>query len=280
MHAGAGDSAEDRSVSDFASRLVVIAVGLPLVLGLVYAGGWPLWVLLTAVGFLALHEFYGMTRPLRPIVIAGYLGLALTLFAYQEGGFVWVVGGLFATVALAFLLKGIAETRQSATVSVGCTVLGVAWIGIGLIGLMALRAIPHYGRTAAYAVLIAVWAGDSLAYVVGRLIGRHKLAPKISPGKTWEGFVGGTAATIFATFIVLYEHRNTFLSIGQALLLGLALAAAAPLGDLFESLLKRDMGVKDSGRLLGGHGGVLDRIDAQLFAAIAGYYVILAFWQV
>jgi len=79
---------------------------------------------------------------------------------------------------------------------------------------------------------------------------------------------------------LFYQDRDEFLSIGQSLLLGLALAAAAPLGDLFESLLKRDMGVKDSGRILGGHGGVLDRVDAQLFAAVAGFYVILAFDKV
>ena len=267
-------------MSNFASRIVVIAVGLPVVLGLVWLGGWWLLVLSAVIGFLALHEFYGMTRPLRPIVIAGYVGLALTLLAFQEGGFVWVVAGIFATVALSFVLKGLADTKQSATVSVGGTVLGVVWIGLGLVGLMALRALPDHGRLAAFTVLLAVWAGDTFAFFVGRLVGRHKLAPTISPGKTWEGFVGGTAATIFVTFVALYKDRDEFLSIGQALLLGLALAAAAPLGDLFESLLKRDMGVKDSGRLLAGHGGVLDRVDAQLFAAVAGFYVILAFGKV
>jgi len=88
---------------------------------------------------------------------------------------------------------------------------------------------------------------------------------------------GGTAASVFVTFVALYKDRDEFLSIGQILLLGAALAVAAPLGDLFESLLKRDMGVKDSGRLLAGHGGVLDRIDAQLFASVAALYLILAF---
>ena len=267
-------------MSNLGSRLLVGAIGLPLVLGLVWLGGWWLFVLTTVVGLLALHEFYGMTRPLRPIVIAGYLGLVLTMLAAQAGGFEWIAGGLFATVALSFLLKGLADTKQSATVAVGGTVLGVAWIGLGLVGLMFLRGIPEHGRLASFTVLLAVWAGDTFAFMAGRLVGRHKLAPTISPGKTWEGFIAGTAATVFVTFVALYQDRDKFLTIGQALLLGLALAAAAPLGDLFESLLKRDMGVKDSGRILGGHGGVLDRIDAQLFAAVAGYYVILAFGQV
>ena len=264
-------------MSNLTSRILVGAVGLPLVLGMVWLGGWWLFVLLAAVGLLALHEYYAMTRALRPIVIAGYLGLVLTLLAAQAGGFAWVAGGLFTTFALAFVLKGFAETRQSATVAVGGTMLGVAWIGLGLVYVLELRDLPEHGRLAAFAVLLAVWAGDTLAFFAGRLVGRHKLAPKISPGKTWEGFVAGTVATVFVTFVALYDDRHEFLSIGQAVLLGLAIATAAPLGDLFESLLKRDMGVKDSGRVLAGHGGVLDRIDAQLFASIAAFYVILAF---
>jgi phosphatidate cytidylyltransferase len=267
-------------VSGFGSRLAVVAVGLPLVLGVVWLGGWWLFLLAVVIGVGALHEYYEMTRPLRPIVIAGYLGLSLTLLAQQLGGLAWVPGGLFTTFALAFLLKGVTDSRQSTTVSVGGTMLGVAWIGLGLVFLLALRDIPGHGRLCSFAVLLAVWAGDTLAFFVGSLIGRHKLAPKISPGKTWEGLVGGTIATIFVTFVSFYDTRNTYLSIGQAVLLGLAIAVAAPLGDLFESLVKRDMGVKDSGNVLAGHGGILDRIDAQLFAAIAAFYVILAFDKV
>ena len=264
-------------MSNLASRLVVAAIGLPAVLGLVWLGGWWLWTLLVLGGLVALHEFYAMTRPLRPLVIAGYLGLVATMLAAQEGGFEWIPGGLFTTFALAFVLKGVAETRQSATVSVGATVLGVAWIGLGLISLMLLRDLHVHGRLTAFTVLLAVWAGDTLAYVCGRLLGRHKLAPAISPGKTWEGFVGGTVATVFVTWVALYDTRHTFLTTGESLVLGAVIALAAPLGDLFESSLKRDMGVKDTGRLLGGHGGVLDRIDAQLFAAVAAFYLILAF---
>ena len=267
-------------MSNLASRLVVGAVGLPLVLGMVWLGGPWLFFLAAIIGLLALHEYYAMTRPLRPIVIAGYLGLILTLLAAQAGGFAWILGGLATTFALAFLLKGFTETRQSATVAVGATVLGVAWIGLGLVFILLLRELPVHGRLASFAVLLAVWAGDTAAFFVGRLVGRHKLAPRISPGKTWEGLIAGTAATIFVAFVALYKDRDEFLSIGQALLLGLTIAVAGPLGDLFESLLKRDMGVKDTGKLLGGHGGVLDRLDAPLFASIAAFYVIHAFDKV
>jgi phosphatidate cytidylyltransferase len=153
--------------------------------------------------------------------------------------------------------------------------MGTIWIGGGLGFLILIRQFAVHGRLALFTVLLAVWAGDTLAYLGGRLLGRHKMAPTTSPGKTWEGFVFGTAATIFVTFIALY--KQDFLTIPQSIALGVAIAVAAPLGDLFESLMKRDAGVKDSGSLLGGHGGVLDRLDAFLFAAPAAYFAILAF---
>jgi phosphatidate cytidylyltransferase len=193
------------------------------------------------------------------------------------GGVAWLLGGVMLTLLLAFVLQGFAGTRQSATVAIGSTLLGAAWVGLGLAHVILLRDLPAHGRLAVFTVLLAVFAADTLAYFAGRLVGRHKLAPKLSPGKTWEGFVAGTAAAVAVAFFALYEDRDVFLSIPQALTLGAAVALAAAFGDLFESALKRDMGVKDTGRLLGGHGGVLDRIDSHLFAAPAAFYLILAF---
>ena len=115
--------------------------------------------------------------------------------------------------------------------------------------------IPEHGRLASFTLLLAVFADDTFAYLGGRALGRHKLAPALSPGKTLEGFVVGSIACVFVTFVALYHDRATYLSIGQALLLGLVIAVAAAAGDLFESMLKRDIGAKDTGALLGGHGG-------------------------
>jgi len=267
------------AMSPFLSRLAVAAVGLPLVLGLVYLGGWWLFALVAVAGVLALHEFYAMTRPLRPLAIAGFAGLFAILFGIKLGGLGWGAGGVLLTLALSFLLKGIADTRQSATVSVGTTVLGAGWIGFGLGYLLLVRGIPVSGRLAALTLLLAVFAGDTAAYAVGRIAGRHKLAPVVSPGKTWEGFVAGTIATVFVAWVALYKNKHGFLLHGRQFAFGFALAAAGPLGDLFESLLKRDMNVKDTGRLLAGHGGVLDRIDALLFASVTAFYVVAAFGE-
>lgn len=258
------------------SRLAVAAIGVPAVLGIVYLGGWWLFGLVAAAGLVALHEFWLMARTLRPLALAGYLGGALTLVGAELGGPQWALGGFMSTLALAFVLKGVAETRSTTTAAVGATVLGTAWIGFGLAHVLMIRGIDDNGRLLAFTVLLAVWASDTGAYFVGRLIGRHKLAPVTSPGKTWEGLVGGTACALAVPFFALYEDRDTFLEIWQALVLGGVIAVAAPLGDLFESAIKRDMQVKDSGRLLGGHGGMLDRVDALLFTAVAAYYTVAA----
>jgi len=264
-------------VSNALSRLLVAAVGIPVVIGLVYLGGWWVFALAAVAATIALHEFWLLARPLRPLAPAGYVGGLLALVGAELGGVTWMVGGAMLTFPLAFLLKGISEARQTPTASISATLMGAVWIGFGLGFVILLRDPAPHGRLAAITVVLAVWAGDTLAYAGGRVFGRHKLAPMTSPGKTWEGFVFGTIATIFVTFVALYQERDTFLSIGQSLALGAVLAVVAPLGDLFESLLKRDMKVKDTGRLLGGHGGMLDRMDALLFAAPAAYFCILAF---
>jgi phosphatidate cytidylyltransferase len=262
-------------MSQLISRVVVTVVALPLVLWLVYLGGWPLFGLALVVAVVALHELYVMARSLRPLVLAGYAGATATLLGAELGGATWMVGGFMLTLLFAFLLYGIADTRQSGTITMSSTVLGVAWIALGLAHLLLLRHIPEHGRLAILTVLLAIFADDTAAYFVGRLVGRHKLAPALSPGKTWEGFVAGTAVAIAVVFFALYDQG--FLSISESLALGLALALAGAAGDLFESALKRDLQVKDSGRLLGGHGGMLDRIDAHLFAAVAAFYVVIAF---
>jgi phosphatidate cytidylyltransferase len=263
-------------MSNLVSRVLVTVVGLPVVLWLVYLGGWWLFGLVLVAALVALHELYAMARGLRPLVLAGYAGALATLLGAQLGGPEWMVGGFMLTILFAFLLYGIAETRQTATVTMGSTVLGVAWIALGLSHLLLLRGLPDFGRIAVFAVLISVFADDTIAYVFGRLVGRHKLAPSLSPGKTWEGFVAGTIAAVAASFFTLYDDRAEFLTIAEAIGLGLAVALAGAAGDLFESALKRDLQVKDSGALLGGHGGMLDRIDSLLFAGVAAFYVVIA----
>jgi phosphatidate cytidylyltransferase len=264
-----------RQLSNLGSRVLVSVIGLPVALGIVYLGGWWLFTMAAIVAVLALHEYTLVIRSLRPLVLAAYAGAILALLGARLGGLDWTIAGFLATLPLAFVLHWVATTRQSATVAIASTVLGSAWVGLGLAHFMLIRGVPTHGQLAAFTVLLAVWAGDIAAFFAGRLMGRHKLAPSLSPGKTWEGFVAGTAATMFVTFVALY--KQDYLTISESIVLGAVIAVAAPLGDLFESGIKRDMQVKDSGRLLGGHGGMLDRLDAILFAAVASYYLLRAF---
>jgi phosphatidate cytidylyltransferase len=262
-------------MTNILSRLLVAVAAIPIVLGVIYLGGWWLFALVAVGAVLGLHEFWLLSKRLSPLSPAGYAGGILALLGAELGGADWMIGGVLVTLALAFLLKGMSATRAAPTVSISATLLGAVWIGCGLSFMLLLRDIPVHGRLAALTVVLAVWAGDTLAYAGGRLLGRHRMAPNTSPGKTWEGFAFGTAATVFVAFVALYKAN--FLSITDSIVLGVVLAIAAPMGDLFESMLKRDAGVKDAGALLGGHGGMLDRLDALLFAVPAAYFCIAAF---
>jgi phosphatidate cytidylyltransferase len=159
-------------------------------------------------------------------------------------------------------------------VAVGTTVLGAAWVGLGLGTLILIRDLEEHGRLALLTVLLAVFVADTFAYIGGRLAGRHRMTPRVSPGKTWEGFVFGAVGGVLTTWIALYRE-DLFADGWRPFVFGGVIVLAAVLGDLFESLVKRDLGAKDSGGLLLGHGGVLDRIDSLLFAAPAAYFALL-----
>jgi phosphatidate cytidylyltransferase len=264
-------------MSNAVSRLVVAAVGLPLVLGMLWLGGWWLFGLVAVAAFVGVHEFVTTARPLRPLAPAVYGGVILALVGAQTGGIAWLLAGFLATFVLGFVFHALATTRAPTTAALGSTILGSAWIGLGLGFVLLLREMHSQGRLIAFTVVLTVFAADTLAYFAGRFAGRHRLAPRLSPKKTWEGLAAGAIAGIFVSFIALYDKRHEYLTVGQAIVLGLVVVTAAVIGDLFESAMKRDLEVKDTGRLLGGHGGVLDRIDALLFAAPAAYFLVVSF---
>ncbi len=267
-------------MNNLASRIVF---ALPLGAAAIYAvleGGWLLVAVAAVAAVVALHEFYAMVRDLRPLVPAGFAGVLAAIVAVHHGGVAWAAGPMVAMLVLAFWLLAVAEVRQAAVVQLSATAFGGLWIGLGFTFIIAVRDLPgqhDLGKELLLAVLIGVWASDIAAFAVGRLFGRRLLAAEISPAKTVEGFVAGLVAGTAAVFFTLYrEPHGEPLSTLHAFEFGLAIALATPVGDLLESYVKRDMGVKDSGRLLGGHGGMLDRVDALLLAAPAAYFLALA----
>src|ERR1700745_676527 len=245
---------------------------------MLWLGVWWLFTLLAVASCVAVHEFVTTARPLRPLAPAVYAGVFLALFGARMGGVAWLPGGFPPTFVFAFVLHVLSSTRAPTTAAIGSTILGSAWIGLGLGFLLLLRLMTDHGRLISFTVVLAAWAAATFsAFGWRRRRGRHKLAPRLSPGKSWEGLLVGGAAGIFVAFIALYDTRHRYLSVWQAIVLGLVLVVAEVIGDLFESAVKRDLEVKDTGRLLGGHGGMLDRLDALLFAAPAAYFLVISY---
>jgi phosphatidate cytidylyltransferase len=200
--------------------------------------------------------------------LAGFLGLIGLVMAANYGTQFNV---LFAAVALVPVLFGLTLiSPRASAVSMAVTLLGLWWIGLAMAHAVLLRHLPHGGGVVVD-VLVGTFLGDTGAYIGGRTFGSRPLAPRLSPNKTVEGLMFGVVTAVFGVWLA--STYQDWLSAGHAVLIGLAVALAAPVGDLFESYIKREAGVKDTGRVFGPHGGALDRIDAALFTVVAGYYV-------
>jgi phosphatidate cytidylyltransferase len=230
--------------SDLGARVIVAIPAAIVAVVLIEVGGTVFAALALILGILAFGELCAMYERVRPVRLAG---------------FVTLIGFAVAT-----------PTGPSATARMSLTAFGAFWIGFAIAHAILLRQLPH-GEAIIIDVLVGTFIGDSGAYLGGRALGTRKLAPSISPNKTVEGLVIGMITAVLSVIAAgLYQD---WLSLGQSALLGLAVAVMAPLGDLFESQVKRDAGTKDTGRLFGAHGGALDRLDAVLFSLPAAFYV-------
>ncbi|WP_210493068.1 phosphatidate cytidylyltransferase [Patulibacter sp. SYSU D01012] len=259
--------------SDLGARVLVAVPAAILAVFLVAQGG-PVFVAgILAFGLIGTYELVRMFAKTRPSLAGAGIGVAAVIVAAALGGREAMLTALTASIPVVFLLVALARPRPGKMPGVAVTLLGIAWIGLTLGHAVLLRDADHGGGIL-LDVLIGTFLGDTGAYLGGRMFGSRKLWPRVSPNKTIEGLLIGIVTAVAATwFAGLYQD---WLSGTDALLLGLAVALAAPLGDLFESFLKRDAGTKDAGGLFGVHGGVLDRLDAAMFAVVAGYYVWLA----
>ncbi|MBE0429293.1 MAG: CDP-archaeol synthase [Thermoleophilia bacterium] len=254
------------------TRALVGIIGAVLAIIVVYTGGMPLLVALILLSILGLHEFYRMSRAFKPHLLAGYLGTILILLGtYYDppGGTLWGVLGLFL---LTFVLHAVRGLNSEMVAQMSVTFFGSFYVGVGFAHVIMLQAFPSIGVSLAILVLLATWTSDTVAYAVGHYLGHRPISPVISPKKTLEGTVAGFIGTII---IVLIAGKSLgWMSSGKFFILGLVIAVAAPVGDLFESYIKRAFHVKDAGTIIPGHGGVLDRFDSLLFAGAAAYYAL------
>jgi phosphatidate cytidylyltransferase len=254
--------------SDLTQRILVAIPAIAYAIFIVWQGGVVFMVGLIPLGLICLGELYDMFARAHPARFAGMLGLVAMAIAAHYGGGYQLMLVMAATIPLTFGVSVLQGRGGAPGVSV--TLLGIIWVAFGIAHAILLRDLPH-GDGILIDVLVGTFLGDTGAYLGGRAIGATKLAPRISPNKTWEGLAVGIVVAVAAVwFAGLYQD---WLSGTDALLLGLAVALFAPIGDLFESYLKRDAGTKDTGTLFGAHGGALDRLDAVLFTVVVGYYV-------
>ena len=263
--------ARGRGSSELRARVLVAIPAIAAASLIVYVGGLLFAAALLVLGWICLDELYRMTARAHPAKLAGFAALLALLIAAHFGARDQVLLVAVAALPAAFLMSVVAPRRSLAGISI--TLLGIWWIGLALAHAVLLRALPHGGGIV-IDVLVGTFVGDTGAYLGGRAFGRRPLATKISPNKTVEGLViGAFCAIVGVWFASLYQP---WLQKGDAILLGVGIAIAAPIGDLFESYVKRAASVKDSGRVFGAHGGALDRLDAVLFSAVVSYYVWLA----
>jgi len=264
-------------------RVLVALVLLPVGLAAIIVGGLYFFILVASILGLAAWEYAQLFRagglqPCAPLVVGGVLAIQVARYLVGFEADAWLVP-LLILLSLTFHLVAYERGREQAATDFAVTVAGTFYIGLMGSFLLALRELPQ-GQWWILVVLPAVWLADSAAYFVGIRFGRHRLSPRLSPKKSWEGYLAGIPVGILGAplLVLLYQQLGLPpdgpITLGHAAVLGAIMAVFPTLGDLGASMIKRQVGVKDSGNMLPGHGGWFDRIDSWLWAAGIGYFII------
>lgn len=262
----------------FRYRLASAVIGIGLVVGILLSGRLPFFILLTIIALIGAYEYFRLLKHagLQPSLVLSLMGTAafcLAAYFYAEKG---VENVLVALVGVYFLWNlSLLGTRHE--INGAFTFLGNLYTGFLFSYLILLRNF-NSGLIWVMVVIVSTWVADTTAYLVGSAIGRHKIFPKVSPNKTWEGAIAATISVPIAIYAMslfdFFRPMAKALSVPEQVMLGLTIAIAAIAGDLAESKLKRVTAVKDSGWIIPGHGGILDRFDSMMFTGFAGYYIL------
>lgn len=262
------------SAEKFITRSTYGLLYAAIILVCLFWGRVPTMFLVSAMSWLCGSEFYRMAR-LGGRMPNEFIGLAAAVL-YPLAALVSVEGQTGVTLLL-MLAAGTwyVLTPRASISDAAITVFGAAYTGLLFSSVVVIRAsyLGTEGALLTLGVMGSVWVNDATAYIFGSQFGKHKMAPRISPNKSWEGFVGGLLGSCL-TWVALYALKVCGISLPLALIGGLVCGVSGVIGDLFESRLKRAVGVKDSGNLIPGHGGLLDRSDSMLFATMTAYFVL------
>jgi len=259
-------------------RVITALCGIPLLVAAIWFDQpLPWFTIIVAIwGLLAVFEFYKMVAAAKvpPLTCFGLIWTALFIIS-PHFDYAILTPLLLTSAVILPLVCRLWRTQEEAFTSWAWTIAGILYLGWLLSHFVALRGLDD-GRNWVFFALFTTFASDTAAFFIGRALGRHRLAPHISPGKTWEGAIAGIfGAIIISLCFIPPTPLSLPLNYGQAVLLGFLVSIFGQLGDLAESMLKRNMGVKDSSQLIPGHGGFLDRIDSVVFAGVVVYYYVI-----
>jgi phosphatidate cytidylyltransferase len=268
--------------ADLAVRVVSAVILVLVMVILLWWGEIPFTVGIALIVASGLWELYSTFRKhgYRPAaVVSVAAGCGLPVIAYfisrgEEGELtpLAVLLALYLPVLLAWVLCG--RHSQSPTTDMAISLLGVVLVGFCLSHFVLMLRFDQVSWTAPFAVIVMVWVYDAVAYFAGSAFGKHKVAPRISPGKSWEGTAAGTAGAFLAAYILQVTLRRGWLTVAVAMELAALVSVFGPLGDLSESMVKRELGVKDMSSLIPGHGGIMDRFDSMFLTAVVCYYFL------
>ncbi|MBN1811092.1 MAG: CDP-archaeol synthase [Anaerolineae bacterium] len=262
------------------TRVLTAAVLIPVAIGLIYLGGLPFLALIGLMLSLAEVEFCRLMAQdsFHPTLAFG-LGLVWLLLLDAQIPELGLLEPGLALILLASLTWQMCHRQGSPVADWALTIIGGLYLGGCGASMVRLRGLCD-GRWWMLIVLSTVICADSAAYFVGRAWGRHRMTPSLSPGKTWEGYISGlVVGGLIPMFLILLWRVTASIetSIVHGLILGLLIGSLSPLGDLAISMIKRQVGAKDSGKIIPGHGGALDRLDSLLWAGVISYYYISGF---
>ncbi|MGB2964064.1 MAG: phosphatidate cytidylyltransferase [Anaerolineales bacterium] len=264
-------------------RVIVTLILVPLAIILIYFGGYVYQAAIITLLIVAAWEYIKLLRkinlqPAVPLVIAGVALLALIRSFFQFSYSSAILAALTLGTA-AYYIGQLERDSGKPAVDFGASLSIILYIGFLGSYLISLRALPN-GRWWTFLILPVVWIADSGAYLVGTYFGKHKIAPKTSPNKTWEGYWGGVLTGTLSGIGLTHLYQQVFnagidISLIEGALIALIISVFITLGDLTESMIKRQASCKDSGTLFPGHGGIFDRIDSLIWAGPIGYYLVL-----
>ena len=267
----------EEKYNNFLKRTVTTIIGVSLAFVTIFWIGFPFFIIITIIALLGLRELYSIAhkRGYRPSYI---LGSILTLYfiiitVYDICSLNYYIENIIITffIILTFIFQLFKKDYSKVLAETSVTIFGSIYLGYLLSFILKIKDLPN-GNYYLISLLIITWANDTGAYLIGTKFGKNKIFPKISPKKTIEGSIGGIIFSIAGTFALKNWLNLTF---NELLSLGLIISIIAQLGDLFESVLKRGSGIKDSGTLIPGHGGILDSLDSLIFTAPVFYYYII-----